>query len=253
MINLLAHQDYTRSGRIIVTELPDRLIFENEGSFYEGQPLDYISGHKTPRRYRNPFLAQAMAELNMIDTMGYGIYEMHIGQARRYFPLPDYDLNEPDAVKMTIYGKIVDPAYSRMLIQKTDLSLQEIFALDRVQKRLPIDDAVVRQLRKANLIEGRKPNFHVSATIAVATASKADYILTRAQDDDYYTKLISDYLAKFGSATRKEIDSLLMSKLSDVLDDKQKHNKIGNLITAMRVAETIINTGSRKSPRWTLK
>jgi ATP-dependent DNA helicase RecG len=93
----------------------------------------------------------------------------------------------------------------------------------------------------------------VSATIAVATASKADYILTRAQDDDYYTKLISDYLAKFGSATRKEIDSLLMSKLSDVLDDKQKHNKIGNLITAMRVAETIINTGSRKSPRWTLK
>lgn len=251
--NCIAHQDYTRSGRIIVTELPDRLIFENEGSFYEGQPFDYISGHKTPRRYRNPFLAQAMAELNMIDTMGYGIYEMHIGQARRYFPLPDYDLNESDAVKMTIYGKIVDPAYSRMLIQKTDLSLQEIFALDRVQKRLPIDDAVVRQLRKANLIEGRKPNFHVSATIAVATASKADYILTRAQDDDYYTKLISDYLAKFGSATRKEIDSLLMSKLSDVLDDKQKHNKIGNLITAMRVVETIINTGSRKSPRWTLK
>lgn len=86
--NCIAHQDYTRNGRIIVTELPDRLIFENEGSFYEGQPVDYISGHKTPRRYRNPFLAQAMAELNMIDTMGYGIYTMHIGQARRYFPLP---------------------------------------------------------------------------------------------------------------------------------------------------------------------
>jgi len=93
--NCIAHQDYARNGRIIVTEQPDRLIFENEGSFYEGQPVDYISGHKTPRRYRNPSLAQAMTELNMIDTMGYGIYEMHIGQARRYFPLPDYDLSDP--------------------------------------------------------------------------------------------------------------------------------------------------------------
>jgi ATP-dependent DNA helicase RecG len=251
--NCIAHQDYARSGRIIVTELPDRLMFENEGSFYEGQPADYISGHKTPRRYRNPFLAQAMAELNMIDTMGYGIYEMHIGQARRYFPLPDYDLSESDAVKITIYGKIVDPAYSRMLIQKTDLSLQDIFALDRVQKKLPLDDAIAKQLRRANLIEGRKPNFHVSATIAVATASKADYILTRAQDDDYYTKLVYDYLTKFGSATRKEIDKLLWSKLSDVLDDTQKHNKIRNLITNMRRSGKTINIGSRKAPIWKLQ
>ena len=251
--NCIAHQDYARNGRIIVTEQPDRLIFENEGSFYEGQPVDYISGHKTPRRYRNPSLAQAMTELNMIDTMGYGIYEMHIGQARRYFPLPDYDLSEPNAVKMTIYGKIVDPAYSRMLIQKTDLSLQEIFALDRVQKKLPIDDAVAKHLRRAKLIEGRKPNFYVSATVAAATASKADYIRTRAQDDDYYTKLIRDYLVNFRSATRKEIDELLWDKLSDVLNHKQKQNKIGNLITSMRQAETIINTGSRKAPQWILK
>lgn len=28
---------------------------------------DYIPGHKTPRKYRNPFLTQAMAELGMID------------------------------------------------------------------------------------------------------------------------------------------------------------------------------------------
>ncbi len=42
---------------------PTFKVLVNEGSFYEGQPVDYISGHKTPRRYRNPFLAEAMAEL----------------------------------------------------------------------------------------------------------------------------------------------------------------------------------------------
>ena len=32
--NCIAHQDYLRNGRIIVTEQPDRLIFENEGCFF---------------------------------------------------------------------------------------------------------------------------------------------------------------------------------------------------------------------------
>ncbi len=156
--NCIAHQDYARNGRVLVTELPDRLVFENEGTFFEGLPEEYVQGHKTPRRYRNPFLASAMAELNMIDTMGYGIHEIYKGQARRYFPMPDYDLSEAGAVKMTIYGGVVDPAYSRLLIQKTDLPLVDVLALDRVQKKLPIPVEGVPRLRRAGLIEGRKPD-----------------------------------------------------------------------------------------------
>lgn len=251
--NCIAHQDYARNGRVLVTEQPDRLIFESEGAFFDGQPADYVSGHKTPKRYRNPFLAQAMAELNMIDTMGYGIHEMHVGQARRYFPMPDYDLSEPQAVKLTLYGAVVDVAYSRLLIQKTNLPLADILALDRVQKKLPIDDAVVKRLRQAKLIEGRKPHLYVSATVASATAAKADYINTRGQDDEFYIKQITDYLTKFGSASRQEIDKLLLSKLSDALDSTQKQNKIGNLLTGMRIGGVITNAGTRKVPKWVFK
>ena len=250
--NCIAHQDYSRHGRIVVTETPDRLIFENEGTFFEGHPEDYVTGEKTPRRYRNPFLAQAMAELNMIDTMGYGIHSIHVGQARRYLPMPDYDLNVPDMVKMTIYGSLVDPAYSRLLIQKIDLPLDEILALDRVQKRLSLSDDMIRRLRRDGLIEGRKPNLHVSASVAKVTAGKADYIRTRAQDDDYYCKLITDYLMKFRQASREEIDTLLANKLSDALNSTQKSKKISNLLTMLRRRGTIINKGSKKSPTWEL-
>ncbi|WP_041719071.1 RNA-binding domain-containing protein [Desulfurivibrio alkaliphilus] len=250
--NCIAHQDYSRNGRILVTELPDKLIFANEGGFFEGKPEDYVTGDKTPHRYRNAFLAQAMAELNMIDTMGYGIYSMHLGQARRYFPMPDYELGEPAAVKMTVYGSVVDPAYSRLLIQKTDLPLDEILALDRVQKRLPISDDMIRRLRRDGLIEGRKPNLHVSATVAKVTASKIDYIWTRAQDDDYYCKLITDYLKKFGRATRGEIDKLLLNKLSDALGQEQKKKKVGNLLTKLRRSKMIRNDGTRAKPKWVL-
>lgn len=248
--NCIAHQDYGRNGRIVVTEFPDRLVLENEGSFFEGQPADYIAGARTPRRYRNPFLAQAMAELNMIDTMGYGIHEMHLGQARRFFPMPDYDLDEPHSVRMTIHGRVVDQAYSRLLMQKTDLALEDILALDRVQKKLPLDEGMVKHLRQAGLIEGRKPNFHVSATVAEATASKAEYIRTRAQDDAFYAKLIMDYLEKFGGASRKEIDRLLLPKLSEALTEVQKANKISYLLTKLRRDGQIVNAGSDKSPHW---
>lgn len=250
--NCIAHQDYRRNGRIVITEQPEQLIFENEGSFFEGKPVDYFTGHKTPRRYRNPFLAQAMVELNMIDTMGYGIHEMYLGQARRFFPMPDYDLSNPQAVRMTLHGRIVDAAYSRMLIQKTDLPLQDIIALDRVQKRLPLDEETVRHLKRAKLIEGRKPHFHVSATVASAADTKAAYIRTRPLNDAFYKKLITEFLGKFGSASRKEVNDVLWDKLPELLNDQQKATKIGNLLTAMRKLGEIENNGSRKTPRWRL-
>lgn len=225
---------------------------KNEGSFYEGVPGDYLEGNRIPRRYRNPFLAQAMAELNMIDTMGYGIHDMFARQARRYLPMPDYDLGESGAVRLTIYGGVVNPAYSRLLIQQTDLPLADVLALDRVQKQLPIPDEAVTRLKRAGLIEGRKPRFYVSASVAKATASKADYIRTRAQDDEFYAKLVIDYLYQFGQANRTEIDKLLIDKLSDALTPEQKQRKIGNLLTKLRRRKRILNTGSRGKPEWKL-
>jgi ATP-dependent DNA helicase RecG len=250
--NCIAHQDYARLGRVVVTELPDQLVFENEGSFFEGLPVDYLIGHKTPRRYRNPFLAQAMVELNMIDTMGYGIHEIYAGQARRFLPMPDYDLSNPGAVRMVLHGRIVDPAYSRVLIQRTDLPLPDVIALDRVQKGLPLEEDAVRRLKRAKLIEGRKPHYHVSAAIASAADTKAAYIKTRALDDDYYRKLVTEYLEKFGSATRKDINELLFDKLSSAFDEDQRETKIGNLLTSLRENGIITNLGTRKTPLWRL-
>ena len=250
--NCIAHQDYRRNGRIVVTERPDQLIFENEGSFFEGKPEDYLTGQRTPRRYRNPFLAHAMVALNLIDTLGYGIHRMMEGQRQRFFPLPDYDLSQPGAVRMALPGTILDAAYSRLLIQKTELPLEDVVALDRVQKRMPLDDETGRHLKKAGLIEGRKPNFHVSAVVASAADAKAAYIKTRGLDEGYYRKLVGEYLEKFGHASRADIDKFLKSKLSDALDGRQKETKISNLLTRMRKGGEIRNTGSRKAPRWEL-
>ena len=76
--NCIAHQDYTRNARVVVTEHSDRLVFESDGGFVDGDPMSYATGIRSvPRRYRNSWLVQAMVELNMIDQMGYGIHRIY--------------------------------------------------------------------------------------------------------------------------------------------------------------------------------
>jgi ATP-dependent DNA helicase RecG len=250
--NSLAHQDFRRNGRITVQEFGDRLVIANEGRFYDGEPGDYATGSRSPRRYRNPALAQAMVELGMIDRLGYGIFDMHNRQARRFLPMPDYDLSEPDAVKLTIHGAVVDEAYTRLLMQRTDLPITDVLALDRVQKCLPIPEDMTRRLRRAKLIEGRKPHLRVAPLVADATDSRAAYIRARALDDTHAAQLVVGYLTRFGTATRQDIDDLLADKLGGGLGSDEKARRVANLLTKLRRDGLIRNAGTRSNPVWEL-
>ena len=88
--------------------------------------------------------------------------------------------------------------------------------------------------------------------MAEVTAHKAEYIRTRAQDDEFYAKLLTDYLRKFGRADRAEINKLLLDKFSDVLTNEQKYNKVSTLLTKLRRRKLIVNTGSDTAPCWQL-
>jgi len=90
----------------------------------------------------------------------------------------------------------------------------------------------------------------VSSGVAKVTGHQAAYIHARGQDDEFYAKLIMDYLGKFDKASRKEIDTLLWNKLSDAFDDDQKKVKISNLLTNIRRSGRIFNAGSKKVPVW---
>lgn len=252
--NCIAHQDYSLHSRIILTEKVDKLIFSNAGSFYEGKPDDYTEGEKTPDRYRNTWLAHAMVNLSMIDRLGYGIHTMYLAQRNRFFPLPDYLVSETQRVILQIYGHSIDENYSKLLIERKDLPLSEVVLLDRVQKKLSITDRAVSMLKKDRLIEGRKPNYFVAASVAAATDNKAAYIKNKAFNKTYYKTLIIEYLTRYHKANRIEIDTLLMDKLSNVLDVAQKRTKIRNLLYEMsKKDKTIRNqSNSTANPLWVL-
>lgn len=251
--NCIAHQDYTQNARILVVEKVDRLNLQNIGGFYDGTIADYVLRERCPEKYRNSFLVQAMVNLDMIDTMGMGIRRMFIEQRKRYFPLPEYDLRDSNHVYVTIYGKLIDENYSSVLIENQDLSIDQVIALDCIQKNREVSKEAVQKLRKKKLVEGRYPNLFVAAHIAAATDDRAQYIKNKAFDADHYQQMILKFLDRYKSATRQDIDSLIIDKLPAVLNPKQKKNKIGNLLGVMRQASLIENQGTDRKPKWVRK
>ncbi len=164
--NCIAHQDYGLSGKVNLVEKPDELIFNNLGEFIPADIATVIRQDAPPERYRNPTLAHAMVELKMMDTIGSGIKRMFRTQRKRLFPLPEYNIDKvAKRVEVRVFGQVLDEKYTRLRKQNPDLSLDVVVWLDAVQKRNPLPDSALKQLRALKLVEGRKPNIFLSASV----------------------------------------------------------------------------------------
>lgn len=241
--NCIVHQDYTLAGKINIVEREDGILtFSNSGTFIPQNIERVIQADAPENIYRNPFLANAMVNLNMIDTIGSGIKKMFIIQKNKFFPLPDYTFDN-NKVQVQIIGKVVDLNYARKLAELSSLTLPEIIALDKVAKKKDLTDFEIKELKDKKLIEGRKPNFHISSSVANVTGEKSDYIKQRGIDDSYCQKIILDYLMKFEEGRKSDFEQVLLDKLPDVLDIEQKKNKVKNNLQTLRKQGKIVPEG----------
>ena len=240
--NALAHQDYSKKARIEVIEYEnEKLVFRNYGSFLPGTVEKVVMEDSPESVYRNPFLVEAMRNVHMVETEGGGIKKLFEQQQKRFFPLPEYDLSN-NMVRVEIEGCVIDEAFARILVNNPSLTLPDVMLLDKVQKHKPLKEEQIAYLRKKKFVEGRKNNLFLSSKIATASQHvglKSSYIKNKSFDDEYFKKLILEYINKFGKASRKEIDDLLLGKLSDNLTPQQKKYKVMNLLTSLRISGKI--------------
>lgn len=248
--NCIAHQDYTLAGKINVVENEDSLIFTNKGSFIPQTIENVIEVDSPSEYYRNRFLSDAMVNLNMIDTIWSWIKKMFLSQKKKFFPLPEYDLSH-DRVSVTIIGKVLDINYARKLAQIKNLSLHDIMLLDKVQKKKDMDIIEIKKLKEKGLIEWRKPNLYISVDVAKQTDQKSEYIKQRGFKDAHYKQMILEYLDKYKTATKQDINKLILDILPSILDKGQKENKIRNIVYAMsKKDKSIKNIGTNRNPIW---
>ena len=251
--NCIAHQEYARGARIYVNEFEDRIKFTNPGTFLPGDIRTVLDPSYSPPFYHNQLLAETMAKLFMIDTASMGIRKVFNILRKKYFPMPDYMMKNGQ-VNVTVYGKILDINYSRLLFDNPAFDLNTVFLLDQVQKGEKILGDESRRLRKMKLIEGKIPNLYLSSKVASMLDEQDQYIKNKAFDDQYYKDLIVSYLNEFGKAHKRDIMKLLVPKLSDVLDSKQKEFKIQNLLKALKRDEIIsVDSENKRTAFWVLK
>lgn len=250
--NSIAHQDYELRGRINVVEFPDKLVISNCGDFLAGNIEKVIERDAPLENYRNEFLCRAMVEINMIDTIGSGIKRMFSIQKKRLFPMPDYLITN-GRVQVTLYGKILNDNYTKLIASNPNISLLDVVHLDRVAKNYPLDKDIIKELRSKGLIEGRTPNLFISAKVAQATGNKAEYSKNKAFDKQYYLDLILKSILEHGSLTRPDIDKLLWNKLPDYMNEQKRKIKINNIINELsNKLKKISNSGTKTSPIWVI-
>ena len=237
--NCIAHQDYTLQERITMVEDPNSVTFANGGFFLPGTVRNAIEQNGPQKFYRNYVLCQGMVNFNMIDTIGRGIRKVFTEQQKRFFPMPDYQIDQAKKeVVVKIYGKLISEKYYRLLKANPNLSLDDC-----------IEKETAAKLRKLHLIEGRYPKLYLSEYVAKTANNdelKTEYIKNRSFNDNHFKEMILSYLRSFGGATRGELNTLLQSKLSDVLTDEQKNRKIGNLLSSLKKSGVIKLTEGKK-------
>ena len=242
--NCIAHQDYTQGGRILVTESPDTLQFFNYGEFLPGSLDKVLHAVQPEQRYRNACLANAMVDLDLMETMNRGVKGMFRRQRDRFFPLPDYGIGtQPASVAVTLYGRTLDERYVAALMTHTDLSLEDAVLLDQIQKnRLP-PAWQLQRLRAKGVIEGRGKKIRISAAIAVATGSEVAYVNQKGPAAQDWKDLVCKLLA-LAPQPRTKIDELLLPKLALWIPGAAERKKyIKDLLSDMARQGTIQNIG----------
>lgn len=248
--NCIVHQDYTLESRIVVEENDGFLFYSNRGDFIPKSVERVLKDKRAQKLYRNKCLSRGMVHFNMIDTVGRGIPKMFTEQRRRFFPMPEYEIDEDEkAVSVTIYGVSSDDAYTDLLKSDSSLSLMECLWLDSVRRHKPITKDAAQHLKERNLIEGKYPRYNIALSVAQKTQQVGHYTKETGLNKTAKIKLILQLADNAGAKGFKRAMAfeILEQSLPASLNKSQKLNFLTHLLMEINERSYIIKSESGKS------
>ena len=269
LMNAVAHRDYSRPQIIQIRKYPTHIEIESPGPFPNGiDETNYLRQSNA----RNPIIMDVFREIGYTEKAGSGfnkIFTELLSKGKR-IPVPEetqYSLTfiveaeiiserllELSAEYKKLKGKDVD--MDALLVLNTILNngktsfsqLESTPNISRYTLKYALEELLdLGFIETTGKASGLLYILHSSKQISAR--EKASYIKNKGFDDDYYRKLIVEFLRKFGSASREDIHKLLVDKLPGTLTQKQKFYKVGNLLAFLRKNGHIVTDNSR---RWHL-
>ena len=126
----------------------------------------------------------------------------------------------------------------------------DIELLNRVQLGKPLSDEEIARLRSKRLIEGRKPKIYIAKHIAQKVGQKIEYSEHKGLGNKRCEEFLLTALRDHKSLSRREIDKLLWNLLFYLLDDRQKKDKITNLLAKLKRQGKIRNESQGPNSDW---
>lgn len=248
--NCIAHQDYTLGGRITLVENEGFLYYSNRGSFIPGSVEKVLSDKGPQKDYRNTCLSHGMVHFNMIDTVGRGIPKLFKEQRRRFFPMPEYEIDDnAKTVSVTIYGIASDDAYTDLLKSDSTLSLMECLWLDAVRTHRPITKEAARHLKDKKLIEGKAPRYNIALSVAKKVQQIGQYTRETGLNKKAQVKLILQLAFNAGSTGFKRAVAfeIIEQSLPASMTKTQKLNHVSHMLRDMQSDGLLKKNDSGKS------
>lgn len=248
--NCIAHQDYTLGGRITLVENEGFLYYSNRGSFIPGSVEKVLSDKGPQKDYRNTCLSHGMVHFNMIDTVGRGIPKLFKEQRRRFFPMPEYEIDDnAKTVSVTIYGIASDDAYTDLLKSDSTLTLMECLWLDAVRTHRPITKEAARHLKDKKLIEGKAPRYNIALSVAKKVQQIGQYTKETGLNKKAQVKLILQLAVNAGNIGFKRADvfEIIEQSLPASMTRKQKLDHVSNMLRAMQANGFLVKTDNGKA------
>lgn len=248
--NCIAHQDYTLGGRITLVENDGFLYYSNRGSFIPGSVEKVLSEKGPQKDYRNTCLSHGMVHFNMIDTVGRGIPKLFKEQRRRFFPMPEYEIDDnAKTVSVTIYGIASDDAYTDLLKSDSTLSLMECLWLDAVRTHRPITKEAARHLKDKKLIEGKAPRYNIALSVAKKVQQIGQYTKETGLNKKALIKLVLQLAVNAGNIGFKRADvfEIIEQSLPASMTRKQKLDHVSNMLRAMQANGFLVKTDNGKA------
>lgn len=251
--NCIAHQDYTLGGRITIVENEGFLFYSNRGTFIP-QSVEKVLKERGPQTdYRNTCLCRGMVHFNMIDTVGRGIPKIFNEQRRRFFPMPEYVIDQTaKTVSVTIYGISSNDEYANLLKSDSNLSLMECLWLDAVRRHQPITQEAALILKEKKLIEGRAPRYNISLSFARNSQQIGHYTKETGLNKRAIVKMILQLAVNADSKGFKRADvfDMLEHMLPANMTTKQKLDKISNILRSLLSSGALKKNPNGRS--WTI-
>lgn len=248
--NCIAHQDYTLGGRITLVENEGFLYYSNRGSFIPGSVEKVLSDKGPQKDYRNTCLSHGMVHFNMIDTVGRGIPKLFKEQRRRFFPMPEYEIDDnAKTVSVTIYGIASNDAYTDLLKSDSTLSLMECLWLDAVRTHRPITKEAARHLKDKKLIEGKAPRYNIALSVAKKVQQIGQYTRETGLNKKAQVKLILQLAFNAGSTGFKRAVAfeIIEQSLPASMTKTQKLNHVSHMLRDMQSDGLLKKNDSGKS------